>query len=141
MEHSIARPACGAIARALLLVATTSLMPPSLQAQPVETGPRIIGGSLLVQGPVTVHGALTVAGNILVQGPLTAQWLERPLEDIPPLRMRRRQKIFHGPLTVHGSLVVRGDLEVRGPLVVDGPVSAVGNIDANGPIQERDYAY
>ena len=140
MQHSIVRLALGASAPALLLAATTWLMPASLHAQPAETGPRIIGGSLLVQGPVTVHGPLRVAGNILVHGPLTAQWLERLPQNIPALRMRRGQKIFHGPLTVHGSLVVRGDLEVHGPLIVDGPISAVGNIDADGPIREREYA-
>ncbi|MGF6753502.1 hypothetical protein [Paraburkholderia sp. GAS42] len=135
MKHFIVRRTPRTIAGLSLLAAVIWLNPG--HAQPVETGPLSISGSLVVQGPVTVDGPLTVAGDIFVHGPLTAEWLEQLLPNDPAVRRHWGGRTFHGPLTVHGPLIVHGDLEVRGPLTVEGPAGAVGNIDAEGPIVER----
>jgi hypothetical protein len=138
MKHGIPKHVSIAIAGACVVVAGACWQ--AADAQPVETGPLTIGGSLLVHGPVTVEGPLSVAGEIFVHGPLTAGWLARlPVND-PALVRRGGRRTFNGPLTVHGPLVVQGDLEVGGPLTVNGPAGAVENIDAEGPIVERRFA-
>ena len=129
------RQARGTVAGAVLLACSFAFA--SAYAQPVDTGPLTIDGSLVVLGPVTVEGSLTVAGDIYARGPITADWIERiPPEDPTVPRYRGKRK-FHGPLTVHGPLIVHGDLEAHGPITVGGRAGAVGRVDAQGPITER----
>ena len=144
MKHFIARLgkritprlARGTVAGTVLL-ACVQFSLASAYAQPVDTGPLSINGSLVVLGPVTVDGSLTVAGDIYARGPITAAWIERIPPDDPAVRRRWEENTVRGPLTVHGPLIVHGDLEVHGPITVGGPAGAVGHVAAEGPITER----
>jgi phage baseplate assembly protein gpV len=125
------RAAIGAVLAACSVAFT------SASAQPVDTGPLTINGSLVVEGPVTVDGSLTVAGDVYARGPITAAWIERIPPDGRAVRRGWGEHRIRGPLTVHGPLVVQGDLEAHGPITADGPVGAVGHVGADGPITER----
>jgi cytoskeletal protein CcmA (bactofilin family) len=134
-KNIAARLARGAVAGTVLLAGAVFFA--SAYAQPVDTGPLSIDGSLVVLGPVTVDGSLTVAGDIYARGPITAAWIERIPPDDPAVRRHWGERTFNGPLTVHGPLIVHGDLEAHGPITVGGPAGAVGRVGADGPITER----
>ncbi|MCT9117411.1 hypothetical protein N6G02_14845 [Cupriavidus gilardii] len=120
---------------AVMAVCGVTMVGGRAHAQPVESGPMTVAGTLVVNGPVTVQGPVEVDGRVRVRGPVTGQWFET--DDGPSMR-GAPQRTFNGPLTVHGPLRVQGDLIVNGPLEAAGPIRAA-RIRADGPARQRQY--
>ncbi|HEY6394071.1 MAG TPA: polymer-forming cytoskeletal protein [Candidatus Binataceae bacterium] len=100
-----------------------------------------VGGTLILDGPLTVQGPLLVGGSAVVHGPVRARELSVGGSVAPTLPRNETPgpagAVLAGPYRVGGSLIVNGPLLVDGLLKVGG--SLVMEPSAIPDVREGSY--